>query len=56
MLEVIIMSEQTIDPELRDDRDEVVEEVPNLLDLPEYDHTQFELSDDYEYIEDDGDE
>lgn len=47
------MSEQTIDPELRDDRDEVVEEVPVLADLPEYDPTQFELPDDYEYVEDD---
>jgi hypothetical protein len=46
------MTEQTIDPELRDDREEVVEEVPTLADLPEYDPTQFELPDDYEYVED----
>jgi hypothetical protein len=45
------MTEQKIDPELRDDRDETVEEVPTLADLPEYDATQFELPDDYEYDE-----
>ncbi len=48
---------QEIDPELRDDRDETVEEVPLEVDLPEYDPLQFELPDDFEYTEElDGEE
>ena len=46
-----------IDPELRDDRDEVATDVPQI-ELPEYDPSQFELPDDYEYVEvdEEGDE
>lgn len=47
------MSEQKIDPELVDDRDDTVEEVPVEVDLPEYDPLQFELPEDYEYVEED---
>lgn len=46
---------KNIDPELVDDRD--VEETDVApVELPEYDHEQFELPDDYEYEEavDDG--
>lgn len=50
------MSEQKIDPELVDDLDETVDEVPVEIDLPEYDPLQFELPEDYEYTgEDDED-
>lgn len=45
------MTEQTIDPELVDDLTTQEEEVPVAFDMPEYDPTQFELSDDYEYEE-----
>lgn len=43
-----------IDPELVDDRD-VQETDIEPVDLPEYDHEQFELPDDYEYVEVDED-
>lgn len=48
---------EKIDPELVDDRD-VQETDIAPVDLPEYDHSEFELPDDYEYIpdEEDGDE
>lgn len=46
--------EQDIDPELRDDRDlPTVEDA--VVELPDYDPAQFELPDDYEYVEE-GDE
>ena len=50
------MSEK-IDPELVDDRD-VQEEDVLMGELPEYDPTEFELPDDYEYVEvdEEGDE
>lgn len=50
------MSEK-IDPELVDDRD-VQEEDVLMGELPEYDPTEFELPDDYEYVEveEDGEE
>ena len=43
--------EQVSDPELRDDRD--LSEVEDIeeVDLPEYDESQFELPDDFEYQE-----
>lgn len=49
------MAKQDIDPELVDDRE--VQEVP-LVDivLPEYDPSLFELPDDFEYTDEDGDE
>lgn len=47
--------EQDIDPELRDDRD-VHETETEVIELPEYDPTQFEEPDeDYEHVEE-GDE
>lgn len=47
--------EQDIDPELVDDRD-VEEEENDVIELPDYDPTQFEEPDDeYEHVED-GDE
>jgi len=49
------MTEQ-IDPELVDDRDVQEEDVVEV-DLPDYDPEQFELPDDFEYVEEeDGDE
>lgn len=47
--------EQDIDPELVDDR-EVDESETEQVELPEYDPTQFELPDDYEYEDEEGDE
>lgn len=44
--------DQSIDPELVDDR-EVKEPVPEAIDIPEYDESQFELPVDFEYQEDD---
>lgn len=49
------MTNQTIDPELVDDRE--VQEVPLVeVEIPDYDPNQFELSDDYEYTDEDGDD
>lgn len=42
------------DPELVDDRDAKEEDIDEI-ELPEYDPTEFELPDDYEYVEE-GDE
>lgn len=42
---------QEIDPELVDDRD-VDEADQSVVILPDYDDTQFELPDDFEYVED----
>jgi len=44
-----------IDPELVDDRETHDEDV-EPIELPDYDHSQFELPDDFEYTEEDGDE
>ena len=44
-----------IDPELRDDRDESVEDLEEIQ-LPEYDPSQFVPSDDFEFIDDDEEE
>lgn len=49
------MSEQKIDPELVNDLDEPFQEDVPDVDLPEYDPLQFELPEDYEYVEDDED-
>jgi hypothetical protein len=46
------MTEQKIDPELVDDLDTRDEEVEVAFDMPEYDPTQFELAEDFEYEED----
>lgn len=43
------MSEK-IDPELVDDRDVHEEDIAEI-DLPEYDPSEFELPDEYEYVE-----
>lgn len=54
------MTENKIDPELADDRD-VEENDIDEIELPEYDAAQFELDDNFEYVEeeegdDNGDE
>lgn len=46
---------EKIDPELVDDRD-VQETDIAPVELPEYDPSDFELPDDFEYVEEDGDE
>lgn len=47
---------EKIDPELAPEPEDVEEDVEEI-DLPEYDPTQFELDDDFEYEEaDDGEE
>lgn len=46
------MTKEKIDPELAEDRD-VQEEDIEPVDLPDYDPAQFELPDDYEYVESD---
>lgn len=43
---------EKIDPELVDDRD-VQETDAEAVELPEYDPTEFELPDDFEYVEED---
>jgi len=49
------MSEK-IDPELVDDKDDsVVDDTVPEVDLPDYDPTEFELPDDYEFVEDEED-
>ncbi len=50
------MSKIEIDPELVDDKDD--DEQPELVEveLPSYDPSQFELDEDFEVTEDDGDE
>lgn len=47
-------NKQDKDPELVEDLNETVEEVPAEVELPEYDPLQFELPEDFEYVEDDG--
>lgn len=48
------MTEQ-IDPELADDRDNDESDVAEV-ELPDYDPSQFELPDDFEYSEEDDEE
>lgn len=55
MIQISKEIDYDIDPELADDRDNSDEEVAVAFDLPEYDPSQFELPDDFEY-EEDGDE
>jgi len=50
------MTEQNIDPELADDRETHDDDVAVAFDLPDYDPEQFELPDDFEYTEEDGEE
>lgn len=50
------MTDKNIDPELVDDRDTQDEDVVGEIELPEYDPSQFELPDDYEYSDEDGDD
>ena len=45
-----------IDPELADDKDIDAEEDIPEVELPEYDHSQFEVADDFEYVEETEDE
>ena len=47
---------EKIDPELVEDRDVHEEDVAAPVDLPDYDPEDFELPDDYEYVEEEGDE
>lgn len=48
---------EKIDPELVDDKDdEVVVDRVEPVDLPDYDPEDFELPDDYEYVEEEGEE
>lgn len=46
---------EKIDPELADDRD-VVETDTDPVELPEYDPSDFELPDDFEYEDEEGDD
>lgn len=50
------MTDKNIDPELVDDRDRQDDDVVGEIELPEYDPSQFELPDDYEYSDEDGDD
>ena len=48
---------EKIDPELVDDRDEPeVADPVEPVDLPDYDPEDFELPDDFEYVEEEGEE
>lgn len=49
------MSNEKIDPELVDDRETQDVDIDEI-ELPEYDPEQFELPDDFEFTEDEGDE
>lgn len=46
---------EKIDPELADDLNVHDEDIP-VVELPEYDPTDFELPDDYEYVEEEDEE
>jgi len=46
---------KNIDPELVDDRDNDETDI-EPVDLPDYDGSQFELPEDYEFAEDDDDD
>lgn len=50
------MTELKTDPELVDDLDTRDEEVVFAFDMPEYDPIQFELPEDFEYYEEEGDD
>lgn len=48
---------EKIDPELVDDKDDdEIEDAVIPFPLPEYDPAEFELPDDYEYVEEEGEE
>lgn len=44
-----------IDPELKDDRD-VQEEDIDEIELPDFDESQFEIDDDFEYVDEEGED